>query len=141
MATILITFFGIVIAVNVMMARFAISTFGGVVVENSYVASQKFNGWLEQARADKALGWHAVVDRAPWGDVRAQVTDSRGAPVAGARVTAVAEHPLGLRHNEQITFRETEPGLYAAKLESGRWQVKLTVEAQGHTWREIGDVE
>ena len=39
------------------------STFGGVVVENSYVASQDFNGWLDEARAERALGWDADVGR------------------------------------------------------------------------------
>ena len=43
MATILVSFFAIVVGVNLLMARFATSTFGGVVVENSYVASQQFN--------------------------------------------------------------------------------------------------
>mgnify|MGYP001281167617 CR=1 FL=1 len=33
MATILIAFFGVVITVNIVMARFALSTFGGTVVE------------------------------------------------------------------------------------------------------------
>ena len=38
MAAIMVAFFGVVIAVNVYMARLATSTFTGVVVENSYVA-------------------------------------------------------------------------------------------------------
>lgn len=42
MTAILVAFFAVVIAVNVLMARFIICTFGGVVVENSYVASQHF---------------------------------------------------------------------------------------------------
>ena len=63
MAAIMIAFFGVVIAVNVLMARLATSTFGGLVVENSYVASQKFNRWLGEARSEKALGWKATVTR------------------------------------------------------------------------------
>ena len=57
MTGILVAFFGVVVSVNVFMARAAISTFGGTVVDNSYVASQKFNGWLDKAEAQKALGW------------------------------------------------------------------------------------
>ena len=45
-AAIFIGFFAIVIAVNMLMASYAIGGFGGTVVDNSYVASQKFNGWL-----------------------------------------------------------------------------------------------
>jgi nitrogen fixation protein FixH len=58
-AAILIAFFGVVIAVNVTMAMFATRTFGGTVVDNSYVASQKYNGWLAEARRQKQLGWTA----------------------------------------------------------------------------------
>ena len=36
-------FFGIIIAVNVSMAMLASSSWTGLVVSNSYVASQKFN--------------------------------------------------------------------------------------------------
>ena len=35
MTTILVAFFAVVITVNIVMARFALSTFGGTVVENS----------------------------------------------------------------------------------------------------------
>ena len=49
---ILVAFFGVVIAVNLVMAHYASSTFGGVVVENSYVASQEYNQWLHEAAQD-----------------------------------------------------------------------------------------
>ena len=57
MAAIFVTGFGIVIAVNVAMASLAVESFHGTVVDNSYVASQSYNGWLGKAAASKALGW------------------------------------------------------------------------------------
>ena len=65
MAAILVAGFGVVIAVNLMMARFAVSTFGGVVVENSYVASQEFNTWLERAAQSRAIGWEPHASEGP----------------------------------------------------------------------------
>src|SRR3546814_16112365 len=50
-------------AVNFLMASLATSTFSGVVVENSYVASQHFNRWLDEAAQEKALGWKVDVQR------------------------------------------------------------------------------
>ena len=76
MAAILIAFFGVVMTVNFIMARFALSTFGGTVVDNSYVASQSFNEWLAESRAQKALGWTVTVTSAP--DDRA-IVDARDA--------------------------------------------------------------
>src|SRR3546814_2526847 len=53
-AMILVAFFGVVIAVNIVMASFALSTFGGTVVDNSYVASQHYNQWLARADAQRS---------------------------------------------------------------------------------------
>src|SRR3546814_19411645 len=60
-AMILIAFFGVVISVNIVMASFALSTFGGTVVDNSYVASQHSNEWL--ATADAQHGRASGEDR------------------------------------------------------------------------------
>src|SRR3546814_332952 len=60
-AMILVAFFGVVIAVNIVMASFALSTFGGTVVDNSYVASQHYNQWLARADAQDRLGWDTTV--------------------------------------------------------------------------------
>ena len=52
----MIAFFGIIIAVNVTMAMLASGTWTGLVVKNTYVASQKFNESLEQAKRQKEAG-------------------------------------------------------------------------------------
>ncbi|NJR13875.1 MAG: hypothetical protein HC779_06455, partial [Phyllobacteriaceae bacterium] len=63
MLAIFVAFFGVIVAVNLTMARFAVTHWTGLVVKNSYVASQNYNGWLRQAAASKALGWQAVPHR------------------------------------------------------------------------------
>lgn len=141
MAIVSVTFFGVVIAVNVLMAKLAISTFGGVVVENSYVASQEFNGWLNEARAEKALGWKATIQRGAPDEVRVQLRDNSGAAITGARVTAVAEHPLGIRVDERLAFAQGMAGTYTSRLTAGRWRIKLFVVRNGRVWRTIGDVQ
>ncbi|MEC7952654.1 MAG: FixH family protein, partial [Pseudomonadota bacterium] len=56
-AAIIVTGFAIIIAVNLFMATLAVRGFGGVIVENSYVAGQEFNDWLDAAEEQEALGW------------------------------------------------------------------------------------
>lgn len=133
MALVCCAFFGTIIAVNVTMARYASATFGGIVVENSYVASQQFNTWLEQAEAQRALGWEAVTTWRP--DNRLVVALS-GVP-AGARVTATARHPLGRLPDRSFTFAENANGrfLSSGELPDGRWLLRLEVRADGKTWR------
>lgn len=140
MAAILVSFFAVVVGVNLLMARFATSTFGGVVVENSYVASQQFNGWLKEASDERALGWTGAITRDRDGRASLQLADVAGNPITAAKVTAIAEHPLGQRPTTALVLHETLPGTYAAPLEIGRWRLRITVEAQAKAWRTVGEV-
>lgn len=133
MAAIFVAFFGVVVAVNFAMARYAVSTFGGVVVANSYVASQNFNRWLDEAAAAKALGWQVVTTRAADGRLAMALT---GAP-QGATISAMARHPLGRLPDRQIAFTEAAAGRFVSTqpLPEGRWQLHVEVRAGGHVWR------
>lgn len=133
-AAIFVVFFGIVMAVNFTMASFASSTFGGVVVENSYVASQHYNRWLDAAAAQKKLGWTATLSRLP--DGRAAVRFS-GAP-EGLVVSAVARHPLGHAPEQALTFERSADGAFVSTkaVAPGRWMVRIAAEAGEAKWRE-----
>ena len=133
MATILVAFFGVIIAVNVVNARYASATFGGEVVENSYVASQEYNRWLDEAKAEQALGWSEVTTWRPDGRV---VVALKGAP-ADAVVKAMARHPLGTLPDRGLTFDRLANGQLLSRqaLPEGRWDLRLTVAADGRVWR------
>ena len=135
MALVMVGFFGIVIAVNVLLADLAVSTFSGVVVENSYVASQGFNRLLGEAKADQALGWKLDLTRGRDGSVRFTLNDAKGAPLRGAVVQAQADHPLGAKVPAvMLAPKEVAPGIYEAPLVGGRWHVAVEVRQQGHVW-------
>ena len=136
MLAIMVAFFGTIIAVNLTMAMFATRTFGGTVVDNSYVASQKFNDWLAAAREQEALGWETQVRL----DESRRVliaTAADGQPLAGVTVSALARHPLGRETDVALRFeadgegavRSTEP------LPAGRWLVHVEVRRGGRDLR------
>ena len=133
MAAIMVAFFGVIIAVNFTMARFATATFGGRVVENSYVASQEFNGWLEEAEKQRALGWDAITTWRPDNRLAVQLS---GVP-AEAKVSAISRHPLGRLPDREIAFVPNGEGrfLSTSTLPEGRWLLRLEVTATGHRWR------
>ena len=139
-AMLIVAFFAVVIVVNVTMAKLAMATFGGTVVDNSYVASQHFNQWLDSSAADRALGWKIELARGADGSLEARLTDSAGAPLDRARVSVHTEHPLGARPPQNLLLAEIAPGTYRAELAPGRWRVWLKAEARGHAWHAIGDV-
>lgn len=132
MAAILVGGFGIVIAVNVTMATMAVGSFHGTVVDNSYVASQHYNGWLRQAAASKALGWRAAARRRADGRV---VIETRGVP-ENAVATATAERPLGEREETALTFSTFGEGVWVSeqKLARGRWQLRIGIRSGGEAW-------
>lgn len=133
MAIILISFFGVVIAVNVVMARLATSTFGGTVVDNTYVASQHFNRWLDEADRQNTLGWSASLSRSEGGKLAVRMT---GAP-AYARLTAVARHPLGHAPDQTLTFSTRGDGTYRSqeRLPAGRWIIRLSAQSGSDVWK------
>lgn len=139
MAVILCAFFGVVIAVNVTMATLASETFGGEVVKNSYVASQHFNRWLDEAAKEKALGWTVEASRTPDGRVELKLN---GAPQGKATVSAHASHPLGVVAEQDLSFIEAGPERYVSTsaIPQNRWRLRIRVQLDGQTFRTEQDL-
>ncbi len=136
MAAIMIAFFGVVITVNIVMARDAIRTFGGEVVENSYVASQRYNRWLAEARVQEQAGWHAA-PMVGANDVLHLELSRAGAKVSDAEVEVTAHHPLGQLPDQHLRLHAAGAGLYRADkpLPAGRWLLKIEVRRGGEDAR------
>ena len=127
MTAILVAFFGVVVAVNLVMASFATRSFGGTVVDNSYVASQSFNEWLEAARQQDDLQWTETVARS--GDRVAVTIDTPDGLLSGAIVTGIATHPVGGAEEVSLSFTETGDGAFHSNeiLPAGRWLVRIEI--------------
>ena len=125
---ILVAFFGVVISVNIVMASFALSTFGGTVVDNSYVASQHYNEWLARADAQDRLGWDRSVTVDESRHVRLTVRKD-GVLVEGLRIVATLRHPLGQTPARAMRFAPAADGTLRSldALPAGRWQLDLSV--------------
>lgn len=139
---IIVVFFAVVVGVNMVMARFAVSTFGGTVVDNSYVASQKYNKWLEQARDQHAYGWNVSTAVRSGNGASLTIAASDGAALQGATVVAVAEHPVGRAEPFDISFAEQEPGVYRSvqAIPAGRWKLKMVVSLADKSMRVLQDI-
>lgn len=137
MAALLIAFFAVVVTVNFAMAWFAVSGFGGVVVENSYVASQRFNRWLGEQRREDRLGWKASMSRDGMGRI---VVVTEGVP-AGARIVAHLRRPIGLPDDRTVTLIETGLARFTSPgVEPGRWIVRVEVNAESRRWSAEGRI-
>lgn len=118
-------FFGTVFAVNVALAIFATGTFPGLVVKNSYVASQNYNALLAEAQVQAESGFKAQLT-VKIGVVEFRLADASGAPLRKLAVTAHAGRPASSRDDRAIAFTETGEYYRAeAALPAGRWIVDV----------------
>lgn len=137
MTLVLLLFFGIVAAVNVAMARLAVSGFGGTVVDNSYVASQHYAEWAEAARAQDALGWAVRARLDPARRVEVEVD---GAP--DAVLSARAEHRFMKSRDLALGMRRTGTGWRSVQsLDDERWQLRIVVTTDSHAARFLVPLE
>ncbi len=138
MAAILVAGFGVVVTVNFFMASLATGGFHGVVVENSYVASQNFNEWLDEAERNRALGWEAQAMRDDAGHV---VVRTEGVP-PDASLNAELRRPLGTREYADLNFVSQGAGVWRSSvpIKDGRWTIRLFIEAGNERWAQESEL-
>ncbi|OCX66663.1 nitrogen fixation protein FixH [Thioclava sp. SK-1] len=126
----MIAAFGVIIGVNLVMAYQAVSTFPGLEVQNSYIASQKFNA----ARAAQlALGWH-VEPRYHNGELSFVIRDAQGLPAPIADLSALVGRKTYAGADRRPQF-SNQGGVYSAPitLTPGAWLVHLNATAKDGT--------
>ncbi len=126
MLAVMLAFFGVVIAVNFTMAYFAVSSWTGLVVENTYVASQEFNAKAAEARAWKDTGIQTTLEASAQG-IRYEVKHPEMGPVAGEQVIAQFRHPVGEAFDFSLTLTPAGSGVFVTDhpVSAGQWIVDL----------------
>lgn len=122
--------FAVIIGVNVLMAFKAVSTFPGLEVPNSYVASQTFDA---DRKAQAALGW-TLTERYQDGMLRLAFRDAEGLPVRVERLSAVVGRTTASAEDIRPEFA-WENGDYIAPmvLQPGKWMILLEAFATDGT--------
>ncbi|MEP2946762.1 MAG: FixH family protein [Lentilitoribacter sp.] len=135
MFTIICIFFGTIITVNMILAFNAGSTWTGLVVKNTYVASQIFNEETEKLEQQRALGWSSDLNYTD-AQLRLKLTDNNGALISGANVSAKIGNPVHETNDHMVSFTQIgEFYVVENNLENGLWQIDLQVQTQdGLTW-------
>ena len=130
-------FFGVVIAVNLMLAFFANRSWSGLVVKNSYVASQQYNGVIAAERRQEMLGWQGRFRHDAAG-LSLILAGRDGTPLGGLAVTVTLSRPTHEGEDRVIALSEASPGVYGAEaaLAAGLWEAKVVATARdGTRWR------
>ncbi|MEP1092438.1 MAG: FixH family protein [Rhizobiaceae bacterium] len=129
-------FFGVIIVVNFTMASMASSSWTGLVVKNSYVASQKFNAELALAEAQQARGWHSEVAFSE-GKLTFGLVDKDGEIIVLDQVSVVVGRPAFEQLDQRVSLAAEQVGQYATALDlaEGDWALKFEARAEGIAYR------
>ncbi len=122
----ILAFFGVVIVANVTMMTFALRTHTGLVVPNSYVASQDFSKNMAAARAQAERGWRNEVGYAD-GMLTLSFRDRDGRALDDLSVAGVVGREVTSRQDRNLVFRSLGEGRYAAPVElgPGLWRIEI----------------
>lgn len=122
--------FTLIIGVNLVLAYSAVSTFPGLEVKNSYVASQQFD---ERKAAQEALGWTVRAD-ASAGQVVLSITDVAGIPVRVGALEAVVGRATHVADDIRPEFI-FDGVAYVAPIDlaGGNWNIRMTALAEDGT--------
>ncbi len=119
--------FAVIIAVNLTMAYKAVSTFAGLEVQNSYVASQSFDA---DRAAQEALGW-TVTHKVLNGTLTVDVTGPDGRPADVAGVQALLGRTTSRADDQELAFTRTDRATFQAPVDvaRGQWMIRLSATA------------
>lgn len=123
--------FSVIIAVNLALAFFAVRSFPGLEVANSYVASQQFN---DRADAQRGLGWD-VAAHIEGTHLILSITDTEtGRPVRAAVVEATLGRATHVRDDMTPDFLYYN-GVYTAPvaLAPGNWNLRMIARSADGT--------
>ncbi len=127
---VILGFFATVIGVNGAFAYFAINSFPGEDVKQSYTQGLEYNQTLAQHAAQAALGWRASADifvEGPHRVVRMHFVDRAGRPIDGLAVTGELRRPADSREDIDLSFAPRGGGVYEARVDAvhiGLWELR-----------------
>lgn len=140
MLAIMCLFFGVIITVNMIMATMAIKSWSGLVVKNSYVASQEFNEKSITGKQQAALQWEGKPDYSK-GVFHYTLQDRNGGGIYVTSAVAEFKRPVGDASDTKITLNIDGVGQLsgAVALGEGAWIVEINSEAGlEDPYRQIG---
>ena len=134
----LIVFFGLIIAMNVVMMKLAIETLPGTEVDSPYAASLAYGSEIEAAHAQAARGWavNAQVTRDGDGGATVQVEarDRDGTPLSGVVFSSRLERPADRRLDQPVELAAIGNAVHRGRVErlaAGQWELIIEGDRSG----------
>jgi len=128
----LVSFFFVVFAVNGIMMRAAIFTFGGTERTGAYQAGLNFGQEMAAAQRQQALHWQVAGqltrDAAGFAVLEVTALDDKGAALSGLSARARLAHPADSRLDRDIALSSLGGGRYRGEADATRGHWELIVD-------------
>lgn len=131
----LIVFFGVVFTANGVLTWYALESWSGLEVENSYDAGKLYPDEIAAAKTQDAKKWKVAVETRRDGAgttlIRVAAHDAGDSPLNGLNFSGKLTRPIDSKYDHSFAFETTGRGLYEATVsgvEPGQWD--LIVEAK-----------
>ena len=132
MLVIMLAFFGTIVGVNIFMATMATTSWTGLVVKNTYVASQEFNEKLAASRAQAKLNWHVGLIYRD-GQLIFDLADDQSQPIKMQSVEIALTRPIGIAQDRTLTLlAQGEKFVVRDAIPSGVWNVVINANIEGY---------
>lgn len=132
-----LSFFSVIIAVNVFMAVVANRNWTGLVVKSAYVEGQVFNEKIAEARAQAALNWHSELSYQQ-GVLRFGIFDAQGRSQAFEQASVTIGRPANEYSDMKVALAPAGDGVLqvAQELAPGLWAMAIeATNAEGQIYR------
>lgn len=125
-----LTAFGVVIGANLALLVFAVGTFPGLEVKNSYVASQSFD---KDLAAQEALDW-TVSTFFDGGVFELGIQDETGSPIQVKSLDVSVGQATHAREDQSLDLQGRNGRYFTTlSLPPGNWQIRVRAVAQDGT--------
>jgi nitrogen fixation protein FixH len=147
---IFVAVFMVVLAVNIVFAISATSTFTGIETEQAYDKGLIYNQLLAKSKAQEALGWTVEATLNPYdssnpdshdNNVTVTFTDKAGAPVTGMMVKVEFTRPTKAGFDQSVEMVEQAAGRYVALAHlplPGQWDMQVRAHKDDATEYQLG---
>lgn len=132
MFALMVGFFAIILIANMSLVYFAAQSWTGLVVQNSYVASQQFNATT--ALLEKAEVGVKVRATADHGILRLQLSATDGGALSAKNLTVTIGRPTHEGEDVTLKLNAEENGKFSVKhnLLAGVWSGRVFADIPGH---------
>jgi nitrogen fixation protein FixH len=125
-------FFGTIISVNFYMAYNAIHSWSGLVAENTYVASQQFNGKAAEARTLTASGVTGALT-IHGSDIRYEISRPKDGLISADTLVLKFRRPVGEHQDFELDLSPISKGVFGTthQVLPGHWIVDASATKAG----------